>query len=445
MFFSQKFRLLLLYMVFISLIIFSCQKKIENNISVIDDNPIDDDTIGTVVDFDTSLTRFYSDINTFGLYIGKTGPTDAIEDMTNFRVLETLRRDSAIACAKRMNSRYIRLNINKDLWDNGGEGKKSFLDYCLASRDANLGGVVNINYHESDFSTPEEFATPAEYIPFLTEVLDSMNANRYRPYIIVVENEEFNPTQYQIDVSTDENMYRDIQKYIDQLAAAVQTCNSYVWWDGKVGVDATNGGFLPRDMCYTVWKWLRDDKDEKALAEYFGTNAFSPYQYDQIDKTVIPRFADVRTKMNVYITEKMNEIPMKYVNYHWNEPSPMRGWSEDLEGGTPADFGISPDSIAEGVLDLAMLYYHDRMPNKLLITNEMYIITYSIPLFTQVFNKMIEHPYLANNIAIFYDADSGDFYRSKGFHNTFPGNGIQFSYSLRSTGIELSRRLQNLK
>ncbi len=445
MFFSQKLRFLLLLITYSSLILYSCQKKLENSSSVIDEYPIDNDTVGVADEFDTSVVRYYSDINTFGLYIGKSGPSDAIEDMTNYRYLETLKRDSAIACAKSMYSRFIRLNVNKDLWDNGGDGKEFFLDYCRGARDANLGGVVNVNYHSSDFSTPEEFATPAEYIPFLKEVLDSMNANKFRPAVIIVENEESNTTQYQIDITTDETMYADLQKYIDQLSAAVQTCNSFVWWDGKVGVEATNGGLLPKDMNYTVWKWLRDEKEQIELAEYFGTNAFSPLQYSQIDKTVIPRFADVRIKMNLFLTEKMNQIPMKYVNYHWNEPCPMRGWDEELEGGTPTDFGISPDGIAEGVLDLTMLYYHDRMPNKQLITNEMYMITYSLPLFTQIFDKMIEHPYQANNIAILYDADSGDLYRSKGFHNTFPGIGVQYGYSLRLTGIELSRRMQNLK
>lgn len=445
MFSSPQIRFLLLLLVSCSVLVYSCQKKIENSNAIIDDNPIDDDTLGVVDEFDTSVVRYYSDINTFGVYVGKSGPTDALEDMTNYRYLETLKRDSAIACAKSMFSRFLRININKDLWDNGGDGKEFFLDYCRGARDANLGGVVNVNYHNSDFSTPEEFATPAEYIPFLKEVLDSMNANRFRPAVIVVENEESNTTQYQIDISTDENMYRDLQKYIDQLSAAIQTCNSYVWWDGKVGVDATNGGFLPKDMSYTVWKWLRDEKDQAELAEYFGTNAFSPLQYSQIDKTVIPRFVDVRIKMNTFLTEKMNQLPMKFINYHWNEPGPMRNWDEDLEGGTPADFGISPDSIAGGVLDMAMLYYHDRMPSKQLISNEIYMITYSVPLFTQIFDKLMEHPYQANNIAIIYDADSGDLYRSKGLHNTFEGLGVQYSYSLRLTGLEMRRRMQNLK
>jgi hypothetical protein len=426
-------------------IVLSCQKRIENDIIPIDDDPTTDDSVGTSDDFDTSVTRYFSDINTFGLYIGKTGPSDNILDMTTFNRLETLKKDSAVACAKELLGRYFRLNVNREFWYDNPDGKEFFMDFCKITKAANLGGIVNVNYHASDFSTPQPYPTPEEYIPFLKEVLDSMNAIQFRPALIVVENEEANTTQYEIDITTDETMYRDLQKYIDQLAAAVQTCNSYVWWDGKVGVEATNGGFLPRDMNYVVWNWLRDDKDQPELAAYFGQNALSPNQYSQIDQAFMPRFVDVKIKMNKFLTEKMNQIPMKYVNYHWYEPCPMKYWNEELEGGTPADFGIPPDSIAPNVLDLTYLYYHDRMPNKQMISNEIYIINYSVPLFNQFFDKLAEHAFHANNICLFYSADGGNLYFSKGFHNTFPGENIQYSYSLRLTGMELRRRLQLFK
>lgn len=434
---------------FFSIVLFvSCEKKIGANdiTDSIDDTPIDD-TLGADVGFDTSIRRYYSDINTFGTYIGKSAPTDRIEDITNGRLLETLKRDSAIACAKGYFSRYIRLNLFKDLWDDTAPlgGREFFLNFCKASRDANLAGVVNINYHKSDYSTPEPYATPEQYAPYFREVLDSMNAIQFRPAIIHVENEEANTKQYAIDTTDDEAMYRDLQKYIDQLSAAVQIANSYVWWDGKVGVDVTHGGFLLRDINYSVWSWLKNDKGEDDLADYYSKNALNPYQYDQINRMTLPRFMDVRIKMDRFLEDKMNLLPIKYINIHWNEPCKVKNWTEDLIGGTPWEKGVSPDSVGQNVLDLTMLYYHNRCPNKLVMSNEVTVSTQSPILIGQLMNKLMEHPYFAHNICIIYDADATDIYSSKAFHNTFPGIGIQFSYSMRPTGLELIRRMRMLK
>lgn len=443
-----KYTYLIFLISYNCLILYSCQKKINTNdiADSIDDIPIDD-TIGTNGDFDTSLIRYYSDINTFGVYIGKSAPTDNIADITNLRLLEPLKRDSAIACAKDFFARYIRLNVFKDLWDDTAPlgGRQFFLNYCKASRDANLAGVININYHQSDFSTPQPYATPEEYSPYFKEVLDSLNAIRYRPAIIHVENEELNTKQYAIDTSNDEAMYRDLQKYIDQLTAAVNIANNYVWWDGKIGVDVTHGGFLLRDINYSVWSWLKNDKQQNDLAEYYSTNALNPLQNDQINKIVLPRFMDVRIKMARFLEDKMNALPIKYVNIHWNEPCKIRGWNDDLVGGTPSDFGVSPDSIGQNVLDLTMLYYHHRMPNKLVMSNEITVSTLSVPLVSQLMGKLREHPYFGHNIVIIYDSDNQDIYASKAFHNTFPGKGIQFSYSMRPNGLELIRQMRVLK
>lgn len=400
------------------------------------------------IEFDTSLTRFYSDINSMGVYVGKSSPEPELVQMSNNSYQETLKRDSVIACALAYHARYIRLNLFKDLWDdvsiNGG--RDFFLNYYRAVKEAGLLPVLNINYHKSDFSTPEAFPSPVDYNAYLKEVLDSLNVIQWKPAIIVVENEEANFLQYAVDTSDDTRMYADLQRYVDQLAGAISTGANYTWWDGSKGVEVTNGGFMTRNITFVVWNWLKNEIKDEGLAVLFGKNAFSPLTNKQINKIPQPTFIDKRSKINKYLEGKFNQLPMKYINIHWTEPIAARGWVDATEGGKPWDYGVSQDSVGKSVLNITVLYYHTVMPNKLIMSNEMSQLTYSPKLMQQLINMMKEHPFRAYDIVTFYDADGSNEYLTKALHNTIPTTGgFQFTYTLRDNGIVLSDNLKGLK
>lgn len=400
------------------------------------------------VGYDTALTRFYSDKNTMGVYVGRTSPEAALDQMSNTDYQETLKRDSAIACALQYHAKYIRLNLFKDLWDDQTPmgGREFFLDYYRAVKDAGILPVLNVNYHRSDYSTPEPFPDPAIYSSYLTEVLDSLNAIQFKPAIIIVENEEANFTQYAIDTSDDTRMYADLQRYVDQLAGAIAVGSNYTWWDGSRGVEVTNGGLMTRSITFVAWDWLNNTVKDKGLTEYYETHAFGPTMYRQVNKVPLLSFIDKRIKINKYLESKLNALPMKYINIHWTEPIATRAWEVDREGGYPEDFGISEDSIGRSVLDLTVLYYHKTMPGKKLMSNEISQLTYSPILMQLLINKVIEHPFGAWDIVTFYDADNNDLYGSKGLHNTLPTvGGFQFTYVLRDNGVVLEQNLKNLK
>jgi hypothetical protein len=383
-----------------------------------------------------------------GVYVGKTAPEAILEQMSNNFYQETLKKDSAIACAIALKAKYIRLNLFKDLWadQTSGGGREFFLDYYKSVKDARLLPVLNVNYHQSDFSSPEPFPEPAVYNTFLKEVLDSLNAIQWKPAVIIVENEEANLTQYLIDTSDDNRMYADMQKYVDQLAGAIEVGSSFVWWDGSIGVEVTNGGLLTRSINYVVWDWFKNSIKDEGLANYYASKSFGPTLYKQIYKDPQPLFISKRIKLNKYLESKLNLLPMKYVNIHWTEPIASRAWNDNTEGMTAWDYGISPDSLGRGVLDLSVLYYHKTMPTKKLISNEISQLSYSSILMQQLVNKVVEHPFEAWNIVTFYSADGSNPYLSKGLHNTIitSGNPV-FSYSLRDNGIVLENNLKFLK
>lgn len=401
------------------------------------------------IEFDTALTRYFSDLNTMGMYVGKTAPVAELEQMSNNKYQETLKRDSAILCAKKFYSKYIRLNIFKELWDDQtvDGGRQFFLDYYRASKEAGLIPVLNVNYHQSDYSTPEPFPDPTSYTNYLKEVLDSLNVIQWKPAVVVVENEEANISQYVIDTSDDTRMYADLQKYVDQLSAAITTGANYSWWDGSKGVEVTNGGLLTRNITFIVWDWFENTIEDEGLANYYAAKSFGPTLFKQIYKTPQPTFIEKRIKINKYLEAKYNALPMKYVNIHWTEPIAARGWSDVVEGGTPWSMGIPADSMAKGVFDLSVLYYHNTMPDKKLISNELSQLTYSAQLMQEFINKVKEHPYEAWDIVTFYNADGGNPYLTKGFHNTIlvEGSSQVYTYTIRDNGIVLIENLKVLR
>ena len=90
----------------------------------------------------------------------------------------------------------------------------------------------------------------------LKDILDTLNVLHLKPEVIVVENEESNSLYHVIDNTSQSTIYASMQKYVDQLSAAVTVCKTYLWWNGTLGVKVTNGGFTTRSITYDTWYWM---------------------------------------------------------------------------------------------------------------------------------------------------------------------------------------------
>ena len=143
---------------------------------------------------DSTIVVIPKDYNIFGLYAGQSASEDIIDFTSDPRYQYNLTNAKDIALAKQYGVKYYRMQVSHDRWITD-TGKTNFINYIGRVIDSSLLPVLNVNWNETD-QIPDPFPDANEYRIFLTEVLDSLNANQLKPEVIVVENEPANFNNY---------------------------------------------------------------------------------------------------------------------------------------------------------------------------------------------------------------------------------------------------------
>lgn len=409
----------LMILTVISSLLFSCQKDISKEQKMV---------VNASMQNNSSLVKY----NPFGVIVLASAVNQNVNNTSNPAKQYQLSAQNSINLAVDYGVKFYRMQIYNDKWLDS-TSRRGFLYVYSQANLAGLKVLLNVSYYNSD-AIPEPFVTGAQYGVFLKSVLDTLNALKIKPELIVVDNEEANKNRHLFDFTSTATIQQSQQLYIDQLSVATTMCNSYLWWDGATGVKVTNGGFTTRGITYNVWDWLRNEKKDSLAAVTFAKNAFPPKTYAALIKKTTPLFITTAVDMGKYYINAFQSIPMSVVNLHWYEPCIMRGWDSTKEGTTPKALGISEDSMSVGVLDQVLAYLTEKFPQKI-VGQEVGQLTTSPVLNKQMTSKFLKRQYGAFDYACWYDGDSNTPYEAKALHNTSIKNGID-SYTKRNSGLK---------
>jgi hypothetical protein len=208
------------------------------------------------------------------------------------------------------------------------------------------------------------------YAKSLNSILD-----KYKPEVVVIENEEDNPNYHS----------GDADDYINELKTAIQVAHSK-------GLKVTNGGITFREVCLIVYDdMVQQGKKQEAIA--FAKKVFPPAVLRRLDNASMPavkRQLDFGRK----IIAAYKTLDLDYVNFHWYEPIKSRGQQGTDAGDTTVDPKIF-DFIAN---------YLQTKTGKPILTNEFGVFNTS-PSLTLGLLKAVRSAGL--RYAIFYSADGG--------------------------------------
>lgn len=405
----------------IAVFIISCQKEIT----------VQQQNMGGLTQ-NEPLSALY---NPFGVFITASASNQNVSSTSDPSKQYELTYGNKIKLAKDYGVKYIRQQIYKEKWDDPA-GRSGFLANFSSVTSNGFKVLLNVMGYPLDGKV-YPFPDAKTYGNLLKNILDSLNARHLRPELIVVENEETNDVYHTIDHSSQTAANTSMQKYVDELTTAVNICKAYVWWDGKVGVKVTNGGFTTREITYSTWYWLYNTKKDTAAARVYALNGFSPVTYKNIYNSikfngVPPAYVMNSINTDEFLRTKYEPLGLSFINIHWYEPVKARGWNETAEGGSPWSKGISPDSTSKNVLETSTSYFTAMFTPKI-ISNAVGQLTTSSVLTNEICNKILKQQSGSFYYASWFDGDGKYAYDAKAFHNTFMNNGVD-SYSMRSSG-----------
>jgi hypothetical protein len=311
-------------------------------------------------------------------------PFGILVDRTDNTVIST---DKKIQIAKALGFNYMRLRTDIDTYNGTINNYDDFAS-------AGLKIILNINYgiprNEMGEKQPVPFPTDLDaYGKTVSSILD-----KYKPELVVIENEEDNPFYH--SGSADD--------YINELKTAITICHSK-------GLKVTNGGLTEREMMLLVFDDLMSNG--KTQEAYDFANHAMPQQYlsklNNYKKLPVVQRALTFGKA---VIQAYKTLDLDYINFHWYEPSIARGKKNDA--------ALNVDHIDSTVF-ATVVNYLKRIAGKPVITNEFGVLNTSPTLIQELMEQVLN----ANmKYAIFYSGDGAG--GSIALQN---GNG-----SLRQTG-----------
>lgn len=379
--------------------------------------------------------------NPFGLTVMESASIEDSIHITDPKYHYNLTEAMDISLAVDYGVKYYRMKITHDTWIQDKSRDSFFVNFQRVNQNGML-AVLNVNWASQE-DTPQPFANPTDYANFLSDVLDSLSELHYKPAIIVVENEEGNFTKHQIDTSSVAAINASCQKYIDLLAAAIPVCKNMIWWDGSQGIQLTDGGFTTRQLTYLTWDWLKNERKQPVVAKTFANNSMPPIIVPDLYLNPQPPYIKNPIAIGKFYTSKLATMDISFTNMHWYEPVKIRNWIVSKNGGTPWQFGISPDSLSRGSLDQVLSYLNYKIPKKV-ISNETGQLDNSAKLNKAMTDKYLKRPQGAFYIAVFFDGDGKGNYDPVAMHNTFK-NKSGNTYTLRSNGLQFKQTNAGLK
>jgi hypothetical protein len=276
---------------------------------------------------------------------------------------------------KQLGARYTRGRIDIKTWNGSNEAYDAYAA-------AGLKVLLNLNY-----GVPRNASGEHDPIPFPTDmtwyskVLNSV-LNKYKPEVVVIENEEDNP------------MYHsgDADDYINMLKTAIPIVHSK-------GLKVTNGGITVKEICLIIYDdYVQRGEKDKALE--FAKKAFPPQFLHRVSINE-PKIQQLivfgRKIMAAYKT-----LDLDYVNFHWYEPVRGRG----KNGDAAAKFD---PKILEFVVN-----YLRTQTNKPVLSNEFGVLDPSPELVKSLLQGVRD---AGMSYAIFYSSDGEGLGKAIGLQN----------------------------
>lgn len=290
-----------------------------------------------------------------------------------------------IATAKALSAKFVRHPVILSQWT----GSDAYYDLIVTNE---LKPVINLNWSVPAL-VPVPFLTSAElsnYTNIIAQVL-----TKYRPELVVIENEELNETYHS----------GNIQQYIDMLNAAIPAVHAK-------GLKVTNGG-ITSIVEFLVWQDYANN-GQTTKANDYALRTFPPGIYNMLPNlpaAILERMQRTDSLLNAYKTMNLD-----YVNFHWYADSRQRN---------TGPYNPAVDTSHVNTQSLTELVdYIKKRTGKPVITNEIGEKYYSAGYVTDILQATLDMklPYV-----IWYSGDGDQAFDAKGLQN---GNG-----SLRLAGF----------
>lgn len=274
--------------------------------------------------------------------------------------------EKQVQVAKALGVRYMRARVDIQAWN----GSNPAYDAYAA---AGLKVLLNINY-----GVPRNALGEHDPIPFPTDmnayskVVNSV-LDKYKPEVVVVENEEDNPFYHS----------GSAEDYINLLKTAIQIAH-------LKGLKVTNGGITVREVCLIIYDDLVQ-RGEKQKAMDFINKAVPPAFLKRLNNLDNPQFAR-QIEFGRKILAAYKTLDLDYVNFHWYEPVRAR------TNAANADAQFDPQIFA------FVAHYLMEKTGKPVMTNEFGVLNASPDLVKNVLQAAHDAKL---SYAIFYSADGG--------------------------------------
>ena len=352
----------------------------------------------------------------------------------------SLDRVHSVAQASNLGVAYYRMQISQISWNQGGTNQKKYRDSSLkelvTAKNNLLKVLLNLNNQSDsaggskhDFPTGTDLTT---YTAFVTNVLDSTNNQGANPYMVVVENEEDNASNFNITT------WQQCVNYANELKAAKTVC------DGR-GIICTNGGLIARRLISATY--YNNVTANPSNITAYKTWAYSVlpnnYYYGLIDTSAIPsgftKYSASLTSQQISIEDTLLHLydsiaHLAYVNIHWYEPQRAASWTEVLNNnktpyqvisGRPA---TDSNKVVPGGISPVISMLGSKFPGATIISNEAGQINISSCLATSLCGLI--NSYFAIGVLYGGDSKNDPSYGAKSYYSNLSST----TYSRRITG-----------
>ncbi|MBV9962604.1 MAG: hypothetical protein JO072_10190 [Parafilimonas sp.] len=271
--------------------------------------------------------------------------------------------------AKALGVNYIRARIDLDSWGGSNDAYEIY-------KSAGLKVLLNVNS-----GIPRSAAGEPSPIPFPTDMdayskkLNSI-LDKYKPEVVVIENEEDNPNYHS----------GDAEDYINELKTGIQVAHSK-------GLKVTNGGITYHEVCAIIYDDMMQHGKQQEAKE-FANKVFPPAMLMRLSN---PSNQQIKRQLEFgrRIIAAYKTLDLDYVNFHWYEPVKARG----------ANGVGKTDTVVDTKIFEFAANYIKTMTGKPIMSNEFGVFNTS-PSLTR---GLLQAVYNANlQYAIFYSSDGGE-------------------------------------
>ena len=334
-----------------------------------------------------------------------------------------LKPEGGVNLAHDLGCAYARVAVSNLQWYDAGAKQKFLDEYNAYTKSTPLIKVLlNVNWGEhSTGSQVYPGATP-EYKVFIKDLLDTLTSPAYiKPAVIVVENEENNPTFHVLNTQADQDNYIAMLKFVIAIGHQKK-------------LKVTNGGLTDMGVTLSVRDYLQNIVKDTARLHAFEINTFPSKMLAVIDN----KFYTTKKIVAEYFINSYTSLNMDYENIHWYEPIKLAFWYYP-ERATDVDTA----HMAIGSLAETMAYFNDTSVSggKQLIVNEAGQITPATEITRELTCALKDLPYV-----IWYSGDR-DTQQSIRPYLQYALHSTKFNkidYTLRETGLAFKDNIANI-